>query len=155
MYFCIVNELDMEAKEKSKLIHELGDELTNYFATLEYGEGIHTYYLRCICIKTKPGYEKWHIPKRTLYKSEIKANNLGSLEEIRTIKNYFSNEFRIDNEIYDKFITGTDLESMKILANEIIKALKQVEKLPKRVKNFDKNKFTADLNSFFQKKNLI
>jgi len=43
---------------------------------------------------------------------------------------------------------------LKILAKKIIQSLSNLESLPKKVKDFDKESFEADLIDFFIMKNL-
>jgi len=60
----------------------------------------------------------------------------------------FINEFNFNPEEYEEFISVSDEESKKILENKIIESLGNLDKLPKKVKDFDKVRFKTDLLTF-------
>ena len=60
----------------------------------------------------------------------------------------FINEFNFNADEYEEFISVSDEESKKILENKIIESLENLDKLPKKVKDFDKKTFKNDLLVF-------
>jgi hypothetical protein len=67
----------------------------------------------------------------------------------------FINEFNFNADEYEEFISVSDEESKKILENKIIESLENLDKLPKKVKDFDKKRFKNDLLVFLKKETQI
>lgn len=67
----------------------------------------------------------------------------------------FINEFNFNSDEYEEFISVSDEESKKILENKIIESLENLDKLPKKVKDFDKKTFKNDLLLFLKKETQI
>jgi hypothetical protein len=148
-------EIDIEAQKKSVLINDLSETLKMFFLSRYYGEGILNFYIGCICIKTKPGYEEWYKIRKPRYKNLTLIKDVGRVGNNVEIKNSFSIDMKIDNEEYNNFISSSDIESKRILASEILKSLSNLDALPKRVKDFDKEQFKADMEKFFKEQGLI
>lgn len=154
MRFKITLEIDREAEHKSNLIHQLSDEIEIFLNEKDYGADIENYLLGCICIKTKEGYEGWYEVRRPKYTDYKKVVNRLTGAEMEISKT-FENDLKIDNELYETFIDCSDEESKKILANEILNSLSNLDSLPKKVKNFDKETFRNDFRLFFEDRGLI
>lgn len=154
MRFRITVEIDVESEHKSKIIRELSDDLETFFSSKNYGEDIQNYLLGCICIRTKKGYEDWYKIRKPKYTDYKKTKNKLTGEDYEIIKTY-ENDFKLDNEIYEEFVSSTDEESKKILAHEILNSLSNLNSLPKKVNNFDRERFKTDLKTFFKEQNLI
>lgn len=154
MRFKITLEIDRDADHKSRLIHELSDEIEIFLNEKEYGEDIQNYLLGCICIKTKEGYEGWYKIRKPKYTHYKKVVNRLTGEEMEISKT-FENDFKIDNKLYEDFIDSSDEVSNKILAKEILNSLSNLDSLPKKVKKFDKEKFRYDFRLFFEDRGLI
>ena len=67
----------------------------------------------------------------------------------------FINQFNFNSDEYEEFISVSDEESKKILENKIIESLENLDKLPKKVKDFDKKRFKNDLLVFLKKETRI
>jgi hypothetical protein len=67
----------------------------------------------------------------------------------------FINRFNFNSDEYEEFISVSDEESKKILENKIIESLENLDKLPKKVKDFDKKTFKNDLLVFLKKETQI
>lgn len=155
MKFSITLEIDKDANHKSNLIHSLSEEINCFLEDKKLGEDILNYYIGCICIKTLPGYEKWYQVRNPKYKELQIIKSIFPNGDDIIIKNSFSNDIKIDGEEYDNFITISDEESKKILAKKIIESLENLDKLPKKVKDFDKEKFKNSISNFFKERGLI
>lgn len=151
MKFGITLEIDTEAEQKSNLIYAMSEALETYLNSKVYGTDILNYFIGFICIKTKLGYEDWYKIRRPKYKEieKIKSTK-GTLIEIKGV---FSHDIKIDNEEYDKFISVSDKESRKILESKILTSIAEL-KLPKKVKDFDKERFRQDLEDYFKEQEL-
>ena len=150
MKFGISLESDTEARSKSMIIRTMSNSLEEYLNNRDYGEGIQTFYIGCICIRTVPGYEEWYKIRKPRYKELLKFKTLDN--KIAEIKCYFGYDIKMD---YEPFLKATDEGSRKMLAQEILKSLSNFDKLPKKVKDFDKERFKADIEQFFRELDLI
>lgn len=155
MNFGISLEIDIEAKSKSSLIINLSEDLKTFFSEKHYGEGVLNFFIGCICIKTKPGYEEWYKIRKPRYKALTIIKDVGQVGNNVEIKNSFSIDIKIDNGLYDTFISSLDVESSRILASEILKSLSYLDALPKKIKDFDKERFKSDMEKFFKESSLL
>lgn len=149
-----VNELDTEASHKLDLVKKTSTLLFNYFLNQSFGEDIKEFLFICILVKTKPGFEEWFKARKPKY-IEYKTYKNKITKETIEIKNQFTIEFKIDDKEYDDFIALSDEESKKILAKKILESLANLDKLPKKAKDFDKEKFKANMEVFFKEQKLI
>lgn len=154
MEFKITLEIDSTAQHKSSFINSLSQEINAFFEGKSYGEDIKHFFIGCICVKTKEGYEDWFKIRKPKYTDYKKIKNRLTGVEMEIIKT-FECDFKIDDILYDSFISSNEEESKKIIANEIIKAFENSIEFPKKVKDFDKEKFKSDLKFFFNEKELV
>lgn len=149
-----VNEIDAGIESKLSVVESLSYEINLEFKNKFYGGSIDNFVLICILIKTKPGYEDWYIPRKPKYIDYKLYKNKLTGQELE-IKNQYTIEFKIDYELYDEFAKSTDENSKKVLAKKILESLNHLEKLPKKINDFDKESFRKDLSIFFEEKGLI
>ena len=147
MEFNISITIDEKAKHKSHLIIDLSESLKSYFQDKNYGEDIKDYIIGCICTLPPEGFEKFNKPKKPTYVDYKITKNIYTGEE-HIMNKLFINEFNFNPEEYEEFISVSDEESKKILENKIIESLGNLDKLPKKVKDFDKVRFKTDLLTF-------
>jgi hypothetical protein len=148
-----VNESDIEASHKLEVVESLSNQFASFFERKDYGSGVKSILIICILVKTKPGYEDWfkvRRPKFTEYK--LLENKITGYKKV--IEKEFAYEIRIDHNDFDEFISQYDKVSKKILALRVLDSLSNLDKLPKKVKDFDKERFNADIQDFFQKQGL-
>jgi hypothetical protein len=153
MEFKISLEIDIEAENKRNVIISLSQELNYFFKSRNYGKDVNHFLLGCICIKTKEGYENWYKIRKPKYIDYKKNKNRITGVEIEINKTYEC-DFKIDNEVYDDFVSVDEISSKKILASEILKSLSILDSFPKKL-DFDKISFKADMEFFFNEKGLI
>ena len=146
MEFGITLEIDKDAYQKAPLIHNLSNEINAFLKNKNYGEGVIELVIGCICVYTKPGYEhffKLRPPRYTEYRESKTRDG-----KPYTIERYFAFDIKFDYDEYDEFITVSDDKSRKMLINKIIDSLGSIDKIPKKVKNFDRSKFKEDFGNF-------
>ena len=154
MKFAITQEVDTKSGKKSDIIQQLSDDLENYLKDKNYGSDIETFLIGFIGIKTKPGYEEWYKerkPKYTAYKAS--KNRITGLP-MEIIKSY-SYDIKFDYDLYDEFVEASDENSKKILVIKILDSFTHLDKLSKKIKDFDKDKFKKDVEKFFQEQGII
>ena len=145
MNFAITLETDSEAQNKSRNIISLSVSMKEYFKEKEYGNAINNFYIGCICVKLRPGYEEWYKIRKPIYKESPKVESLdGNVKELTGV---FSYDIRMD---YQLFMSASDEDCTKLVASEILKSLSNLDALPKKVKDFDKTRFKADMEYFFK-----
>lgn len=139
---------------KSSIVYDLGENISEYIKKLDYGEGIVEYAIKLYIVNPPIGFEhlfKDFKPKFTEHKLIPNKYTGEKLE----LNKYFNYSIKITGDLYDKFVTGTVEESEKILATEISNSLSNLDLLPKKIKDFDKERFRADMQQFFKEQKLL
>ncbi len=150
MNFGITQEIDAEASAKSNIIISFSESLEDFLANKDYGNDIRNFFIGCICVMERPGYEDWFKVRKPRYQTISKVKLLdGSIREQNGV---FTYDIKLD---FDMFVSATEEESKRILALEILNSLSNLDALPKKVKNFDKERFKSDIEAFFKSEKLI
>lgn len=154
MKFAISIRVDQRAQHKSNIIVSISEELKMFFADKFYGEDVQDYIVGCLCTSPPEGFEKFNKPQKPVYVDDKTTKNKFTGEPHRMFK-LFINEFNFNNEEYDDFVDSSNEESKKILAKKILESLENLDKLPKKVRDFDKERFKKDMEEFFREQNLL
>lgn len=154
MKFSISIRIDQKANHKSDIIVNMSQELKVFFADRFYGEDVQDYIIGCLCTSAPEGFEKFNKTQKPVYVDDKTTKNKFTGEPHRMFK-LFINEFNFNNEEYDDFVDSSDEESKKILAKKILECLENLDKLPKKVKDFDKERFKEDMQHVFKGQGLI
>ena len=149
MDFGIAQEISIGINNhKQGLIQGLINELELFFSNKDYGEGIKHYTICLICVK--PEFELFHKVRKQRYR---KTETIKTLDEKTiTLTNTFGYDIKMD---YATYINASDKEGLQLFASKIMESLFYLEKLPKHVKDFDKERFKSDLEGFFKEKGLV
>ncbi len=139
---------------KSKVVYDLAKSINNFISKNDYGTGINEYSIILYIVDPPIGYEHLHRDFKPKFIEEKILTNRHTGEKIELSK-YFSYSIKITGGAYSEFVGETDNQSKKNLAKEILNSLVHLNKLPKKVKDFDKEKFKMDLEEFFKKENLV
>lgn len=153
MEFGITQELDTGTNKKSNLIQEISDNLESFLKNKNYGKDVETFLIGFVGIRTKPGYEEWYKERKPKY-IDYKVIKSFTNQPIEIRKKY-GYDIKFDYELYDEFVNGTEEESSKLLARKILDSFSHLDKLPKKIKDFDKEKFKSDVEEFFKINNLL
>ncbi|MEO8237472.1 MAG: hypothetical protein ABI576_05135 [Flavobacterium sp.] len=154
MKFTISLKIDQKIQSKSSLINNLSQELTIFFKNKNYGKDIMEIVIGFNCVKPPIGYEHLFKLKKPFYLDFKIIKNIHTGEPIELEKYYFY-EIKIDNNHYDKLIVLSDEEIKKIIAHEILNSLSNLDNLPKKIKDFNREQFKKDLESYFKERELI
>ncbi len=150
MKFCIeIYEYDNVMAEKAHYIQSFSEHyLENYFLNNNYGHDVLEISISTILIKSTSGFELFFKARKPIYIQHQEFFN--ELNNCRWEWNKrFMIEIRFDNDVYDSFLKADEKESNSILARETLKALEQLDKLPKRLKDFDKEAFKRDVKALY------
>jgi hypothetical protein len=147
MDFSLTQESNLEGDKNIQLI-EFSNSLKEYFISKSYGEDLNYFVIGIICVK--PEFETFFKVRKPRYKAFDKINLLdGNTAELIGVYGY---DIKLN---FDEFVSATETESRKILAQEILNSLSNLEALPKKVKDFDKEKFKSDMKQFFKEHDLV
>ncbi|WP_282605808.1 hypothetical protein [Pelagibius sp. Alg239-R121] len=135
---------DIEAESKVRLIVKAESCLKNYFKDRDYGPDIKNITIGFICERDQPGFEKFSEKRKPQYSSRRKVETIMG-EPVEDIHNHFSYSVKFDEASYELFVQSSDIQSLSLIAAELIEGLSNFDKLPKKVKNFDVAKFKADM----------
>ena len=135
----------------SPVIQDLSGEMNNYFEGQYYGPDLLSLKIKFILALPKQGYENWYKEKKPKF-TESKDSVSKLKGEIYQVKKEFSYEVKISEEILRQILNITAGEKKKLLIKELLNSLHNLKNLPKKVKNFNKNKFVNDIEIFTQLK---
>lgn len=155
MKFAISLEIDTEAQYKASLIHSMSNEINVHLQSQSLGDGILNYFIGCICIKTKPGYEQWYRERKPRYRKSIMFKPIFETKEKEEIRNIFTCDIKIDGNEYDDFVKLSDNRSEIILAKKILDSLENLRVVPKTGIDFDRELFVESIKSYFEERGLI
>lgn len=150
MNFGITQEIDVQAGTKSDIVISLSESLGDFLSDIDYGNDIQNFFIGCICVMKRPGYEDWFKVRKPRYQAISKVKLLDG--SVKQQKGVFTYDIKLD---FEAFVSATDEESKRILALEILKSLSNLDALPKKVKDFDKEQFKTDIEQFFKSEKLI
>lgn len=147
-----INEFDHGLWDKSVFVDHLSKEvLKNAFATRDYGKDVQEICIYIVLIKSQPGFERFFQPRRPKYIEHNESKDLPFSEENPLVwDKRFHIEIRFDGKVYDDFVAADENQAKHILARETLRALDLLDKLPKRLKDFDKEAFRADVQKLYQ-----
>lgn len=135
------NFLSKDCVSKKPAINEMSEACKNVFASNYYGESIEKTLIGLIAVE--PIYDAFAKPRRPRYTEHKETMAFGSIP-IVTHKT-LEIEIKLD---FEQFLAAEGKELQKMVAKEVLNALHSL-KLPKKVTDFDKDKFVADLDSLF------
>lgn len=152
-----VYELDSPMREKSWWLRDFSrDYLESVFIDRSYGKDIENISIVIILIRHIPGYEAWDKPRRPKYIEHYESVSYITGEPVRWEWNKrFVIEIRFNNDVYDEFLKADDEQSKRIIARETLKALELLDKVPKRLKDFDKERFRTDVANYYRSQGWI
>ncbi len=138
----------IEVKNKSTIIQTLSDELELFIKSKKYGNDVKSFTIGIVCIA--PQFEKFFKEKKPKYTKGVKIINPDGIP----FKLEDSLEYSIKLD-FETFKNGTEEACKKLLAKEILNSLSVVESMKNKIKDFDLEKFKADLERYFKEKELI
>ncbi len=157
-FFINSYELDANIVRKRESLKQFSSMIQSYFSDRTYGNDIMTISISIIMVRMESGYESWFKPRRPRYISyEELRPPIGweKCRERRIIEKEYQIETRLSNDAYDKLLMANDEDSWCIFSQETMKALELLDKLPKRLKDFNKDLFRHDVRQFFMDHSLL
>jgi hypothetical protein len=148
MIFDIALASDTAAGGKTRYIVTLKEEMKVWFKDKDYGKDV----LKCILlVSVFSSPRKINTP--TYVDHKVKINRFTGMPI--EMNKLFMYDIHFNQEEYAKFITADEDDARKQLAGMLLDSLYNLEKLPKKVKDFDKQRFKVDMQEFFRRQHLI
>ncbi len=133
--------------DKRRILITLEESINQLIKNVNYGKSIETFLIGLIAVE--PLYDKFFEPRRPRYTEHKETVAFGSIPIV--IHKTLEIEIKMD---YTQVLTAEGDRLRIIVASEVINTLRTV-KLPKKVTDFNKERFVADLESYFRSEHLI
>lgn len=141
--------IDLRAKHKSQFVYTVFKEMEVFFISKDYGSDIKSYTIGLKCVDIPEGYDNLFKEHKSLFIEDKTTKNKFTGENQRMVKT-FVDYITLAPEEYEQFISSPDLFSLEVLKIRILASLIHLDNLPKKVKDFDKERFKADMLVFFK-----
>jgi len=148
MEFALVKYMSVELSKRTLIVQNFAEEIGKHFESENYGEDLKSLIIGIIGVSPQfEAFFKSRKPKYTKGKSNVESEGFKYKTE-----DCLEYDVKIDFGIFQK---ATDEEVKKNLAKEILLSLKVLDEMKSKIKDFNIEKFKADLESYFRKKELI
>lgn len=141
------NFVSPEISTKKQALGLINKVLNGLISSVVYGESLETVLIGLIAVE--PIYNKFAKPRRPRYTEHKETMAFGSIPII--IHKTLEIEIKLD---YEQVLTADDEALCKIVAIDVLNTLRTL-KLPKKVTDFDKDRFVTDVESAFKTEHLI
>ncbi|MBI3519892.1 MAG: hypothetical protein HY062_11110 [Bacteroidetes bacterium] len=150
MKLALVRFTSIEISNESEFINDFSDKLKQHFENRNYGKDIRELVIGVICVSAnyepffkvrKPGYIK---DKKKIISQYTKVEY--------NVERLLEYDIKLD---FETFKNGTEAECRRLLAKEILNSLSVVESMKSKIKDFDLEKFKADLESYLKEQKLV
>lgn len=149
MHFTIALAVDTRAGIKSHILTNLSIYLKKSFEDKDYGADFLKYTLGFTSVLAPEGYGHFFEKKKPLYVSDRMTKNKFTGEKYHMFK-LFINSIVIEPDEYEDFVSGTDLHSLAMVKAKILASLSNLDQLPKKVKDFDKERLRLDMKNLLE-----
>ena len=127
---------------KRQAIKEMSDAANNLVASNDYGESIKKMLVGLIV--DEPIYDAFSKPRRPRYTEHKETMAFGSIPIV--IHKTLELEIKLN---YEHVLAAEDEELKRIVASEVLNMFHNL-KVPKKVTDFDKDRFVTDLDGLFR-----
>lgn len=146
MHFSIALTMDTRAGGKSHILANLSTYMKAFFKDRDYGADLLNYTLGFTSVLAPEGFGHFFEKKKPLYVSDRTTKNRFTGEQHHMYRLFIDN-IVIEPDEYEDFVSGTDLHSLEIVKAKILESLFNLDRLPKMVKDFDKERFRVDMEN--------
>lgn len=133
--------------EKRKILMTIEQSINQLIEDVNYGKSIETILIGLIAVE--PIYDKFFKPRRPRYTEHKETMAFGSIPIV--IHKTLEIEIKMD---YETCLNAEGGGLRKMIVSEVTNTLRTI-KLPKKVADFNKERFVADLESFFRSEHLL
>jgi len=144
MHFDIALTIDTRSGSKSSILTNLSIYLKECFKDKDYGTDLLNYTLGFTSVLAPEGFGHFFEKKKPLYVSDRTTKNRFTGEQHHMYRLFIDN-IVIEPDEYEDFVIGTDHNSLQLVKAKILESLFNLDRLPKEVKDFDKERFRVDM----------
>ena len=127
---------------KRQAIKEMSDAANNLVASKDYGESIEKMLVGLIVVD--PVYDAFSKPRRPRFTEHKEMLTLGSIPMV------FHKTLEIEIKLnHEQVLVAEGEELKRIVASEVLNTFHNL-KMPKKVTDFDKDRFVADIDGLFR-----
>ncbi|KMQ59544.1 hypothetical protein ACM46_20930 [Chryseobacterium angstadtii] len=141
--------IDSQGKHKSNLVANISSKMKEFFDSKNYGNDLLNYGIGLNCVNPPKGFEKFSKRQSPKYIFDKTTINKYTGQNHRMYK-LFLDDITLTQDEYEKFLSLSDKDSLDIVRNKITDLLENLDKLPKKVKDFDKDRFKLDMKFFLE-----
>ncbi len=141
--------MDSRAGGKSRILTNLSTNMNTFFKDKDYGADLQNYTLGFTSVLAPEGYGHFFEKKKPLYVSDRITKNRFTGERHHMYR-LFIDSILIEPHEYEDFVTGTDHNSLQIVKAKIVESLSNLNRFPKKVKDFDKERFRIDMRNLLE-----
>lgn len=148
MKISLAQYTSVEISKQVMFITSFSDELKKHFMNKDYGNDLKEIAIGVICVSI--GFENFFKPRKPKYTKDVKkVESEGFSYEIEKCLEY---DVKLD---FATFKNSTEEENRKLLAREILSSLSVLGGMKSKIKDFETEKFKADLENYFKEKGLV
>jgi len=136
MKIALIGYYSIGVEKKATIFTNISEKLKRHFNGLNYGNDLEEILIGVICVA--PEFEKFNQLRKPKY-MEFRESVLNGINVVE--KKVYTYEIMIN---YEEFCSNNDRNNTIYLVNELLYSLKILDNLPKKIKNFDKEKFIND-----------
>ena len=140
--------VELDSTTKRAEFRELVVKLEAYFNAKSYGDDICSYLIGVVCVH--PNYDQFFKIGRPKYvedRTVVYEKILGPTHIYKS----FSFNIKLN---FEEFFSSNTEDGLKMIAGSIMEMVRTL-KYPKKIKDFDKEKFYEDLRLFFEKEKIL
>lgn len=148
MELALAQYTSIEIEKQSSFITSFSDSLETHFRDKWYGSDIKKIAIGIICVSR--GFESFAKPKPPKYtKNKKKIEHEGFSHEVEKCLEY---DVKLD---FEAFKNNTESGRKQQLATDIMNSLSVLDTMKAKIKDFDIEKFKADIENYFISQGLI
>lgn len=145
MKFRIIGYYSIGIEDKIQAINYVSNSLEKFLSAKNYGEDLNELLIGVICVA--PEFDKFNVPRKPKF-TDFKEGIVSGIKVIE--QKSFTYEIKID---YEQFYDSSENERVIFIIEQILDSLENLDKIPKKVKNFDKEKFKNDVKEYLSQLN--
>lgn len=127
----------------TKVFLLLQEALKSYLSDKHYGDDVKKIVIGICCMSEQ--FENFYKKRKPKF---IPYNEIKVVDKTIIVDRVFEYELWLN---FNKFQTSTPEEKRQYLAAEIVRSLENLNALPKKIKEFDKERFRSDMELFLTK----
>jgi len=137
-----------EISERSDEITAIEKLFVEYFNKRNYGNDVQNISLKLTIVNPPAGFEHLFrtLPPKFIHDKLVKNSYTN---QMINFKNHFFCSVTIIGDDFLEFKSLPKAEFRECLIRKIVEGLMAIDKLPKKVKHFDKDRFKMDMKAFF------